>query len=70
MVSVSTQANVAVGAQCEKGDLFNAEEIGCCGFKVSDLWGQVRMSTEDDGGFEQRRSGREVLQGGVEVLEG
>jgi hypothetical protein len=53
MVSVGSQAYVAVGTQCEKRDFFKAEEIGCGGFKASDLYGLVRVSTEDDGGLEQ-----------------
>ena len=39
MVSVGSQADVAVGAQREKGDFFNAEKVGRGGFKVSDLCG-------------------------------
>src|SRR5258705_9068257 len=64
MVSISSQAYITVGAQCEKGNLFNTEKTGCGGFEIFDRVEQGRVSGEGDGGFEEGGGGGEVLPGG------
>ena len=42
MVMLGAQADVAIGAQREEGDLLEAEEIGDGRFKISGLGGETR----------------------------
>jgi hypothetical protein len=70
VVSIASQADVAVGAYHEQCDALDAEEISGSGFEASDLDGQVGAGPQGNSRFEQRRVRRAIFQGGVEVREG
>jgi hypothetical protein len=69
MVSVRSEADVSVGAHCEKSGVLDAEEISCGGIEVSDIAGQVRARAEGDCRFEQWRIGDDLLQGAEKVRQ-
>jgi hypothetical protein len=61
MVSIGTEANVAVGAEGEERDLLEAETISGGGFKISGLDGKLGIGTEGEDRFKQGRSRDECL---------
>jgi hypothetical protein len=69
MVVVGAQADITVGAHCEKRVSFKAKKIRLGRFKVPDLGARVVTGTDGDGSFKQGRVEDELLQCGVETHE-
>lgn len=70
MVSIRSQANVAVGAQREQSRILKAEEISNAWFKISGLDGKLGIGAEGDDCFKQWRASDKCLHSSVEVGEG
>jgi hypothetical protein len=69
VVSIGSQADVAVRAHHEQCGALDAEDSSSDGVEPSDPVGQLGLGAESDGRFEQARAGGELLQSSVKLHE-